>query len=185
MVLVLCSEDGCGRSIPLASRAVAALWRPWCDLLYQIMLTGWSLFSAEDKIAAANNTDRRPQHCTLMANKTWLPSDPVSSGNTAQNGLTVYLKEEQRGKEREREKKNPISLKAIMHLSQQQVELQSQSFIFNSTRVSGQTNVLLISSLLLLKRGRDMRGRKLDYRELDWKTRGGKRKMEGGENRVQ
>lgn len=41
--------------------------------------------------------------------------------------------------------------------SQQQVELQSQSFIFNSTRVSGQTNVLLISSLLLLKRGRAMR----------------------------
>lgn len=40
-----------------------------------------------------------------------------------------------------------------MHLSQQQVELQSQSFIFNSTRVSGQTNVLLISSLLLLQRG--------------------------------
>lgn len=40
-----------------------------------------------------------------------------------------------------------------MHLSQQQVELQSQSFIFNSTRVSGQANVLLISSLLLLKWG--------------------------------
>lgn len=52
-----------------------------------------------------------------------------------------------------------------MHLSQQQVELQSQSFIFNSTRVSGQTNVLLISSLLLLKWGRAMRGRELDYRE--------------------
>lgn len=52
-----------------------------------------------------------------------------------------------------------------MHLSQQQVELQSQSFIFNSTRVSGQTNVLLISSLVLLKQGRAMRERELDYRE--------------------
>lgn len=56
-----------------------------------------------------------------------------------------------------------------MHLSQQQVELQSQSFIFNSTRVSGQTNVLLISSLLLLKQGRAMRGRELDYRERESK----------------
>lgn len=52
-----------------------------------------------------------------------------------------------------------------MHLCQQQVELQSQSFIFNFIRVSGQTNVLLISSLLLLKRGWTVRGRKLDYRE--------------------
>lgn len=53
-----------------------------------------------------------------------------------------------------------ISPKAIMHLPQQQVELQSQSFIFNSTRVSGQTNVLLISSLLLPKRGGRRGGRR-------------------------
>lgn len=54
-----------------------------------------------------------------------------------------------------------------LSLSQQQVLLQSQSFIFNSARVSGQTNVLLISSLLLLKWGRALRSgeRELDYRE--------------------
>lgn len=71
----------------------------------------------------------------------------------------------------ENKKKCPISSRAIMHLSlslsQQQVLLQSQSFIFNSARVSGQTNVLLISSLLLLKWGRALkRGeREPDYRE--------------------
>lgn len=69
-----------------------------------------------------------------------------------------------------------------MHPSQQQVQLQSQSFIFNSTRVSGQTNVLLISSLLLLKPGRAMRRREMDYREREQETdRGGEKRerMEG------
>lgn len=50
MVLVLCLDDGCGQLILLASWAVAALWRPWSHLLYQIMLSDWSLCSAKDKM---------------------------------------------------------------------------------------------------------------------------------------
>lgn len=70
----------------------------------------------------------------------------------------------------ENKKKMPHILKshhASLSLFQQQVLLQSQSFIFNSARVSGQTNVLLISSLLLLKWGRALRSgeREPDYRE--------------------
>lgn len=72
-----------------------------------------------------------------------------------------------------------------MHLSQQQVELQSQSFIFNSTRVSGQTNVLLISILLLLKQGMAIRGRELDYREWEQEIERGEEEEGGKENRVQ
>lgn len=78
-------------------------------------------------------------------------------------------------------KKSP---RAIMHLSQQQVELQSQSFIFNFIRVSGQTNVLLISSLLLLKRGRTVRGRSWatgsKSQRLKEERRGGKEDSGGG-----
>lgn len=74
------------------------------------------------------------------------------------------------GRDGKQKKECPISSRAIVHLSllsQQQVLLQSQSFIFNSARVSGQTNVLLISSLRLLKWGRaERRGeREPDYGE--------------------
>lgn len=74
-----------------------------------------------------------------------------------------------------------------MHLSQQQVELQSQSFIFNSTRVSVQTNVLLISSLLLLKQGRAMRGESWTTGSESKRLKEERRKDEDGgvENRVQ
>lgn len=47
-----------------------------------------------------------------------------------------------------------------MHLCQQQVELQSQSFIFNFIRVSGQTNVLLISKSPITEKGTDCEGEK-------------------------
>lgn len=50
MVLSLCLEDGCGRLILLASWAVAALWRACSHLLYQIMLSDRSLFSATHKM---------------------------------------------------------------------------------------------------------------------------------------
>lgn len=108
------------------------------------------------KCQTLNKANQSLQCYTLIAKKnTRYPSDPVSCSNSTK--WPVYWREERKEK-----KKSP---RAIMHLSQQQVELQSQSFIFNFIRVSGQTNVLLISSLLLLKRGRTVRGRKLDYRE--------------------
>lgn len=109
------------------------------------------------KCQTLNKANQSLQCCTLIAKKnTRYPSDPVSCRNSTKWPDCLL----ERGTKRK--KKFP---RAIMHLCQQQVELQSQSFIFNFIRVSGQTNVLLISSLLLLKRGRTARGRKLDYRE--------------------
>lgn len=72
-------------------------------------------------------------------------------------------------------------------LEERQVELQSQSFIFNSARVSGQTNALLIASLLLLRWGRKgsqrERERAAEMSEYSLKKQGetdGRRERERG-----
>lgn len=72
MVLLLRSEDGCGRLILLAFWAVASLWRPRSHLCYQIMLSDWSLFGTEGRNDNPDNADQSPQCCTLISdNKTW------------------------------------------------------------------------------------------------------------------
>ena len=52
-------EDGCGHSIFLAIRAVAALWRARTHLLNQIIPSSWSVFCAEGKNDMSKNTQAR------------------------------------------------------------------------------------------------------------------------------
>lgn len=164
-----------------ASWAVASLWRAQSHLLYQIIPSDRSPFSARNKMAniqqnLANSTVLRTD---LQRNKVAQPSSELKE----QHKMAWLFTGGRDGKQ----KKMPHILKshhASLSLSQQQVLLQSQSFIFNSARVSGQTNVLLISSLLLLKWGRALRSgeREPDYRE--WEQEIERREEGEGENGV-
>lgn len=131
----------------------------------------------------------RTGHCSVPRTK-WQPTQYLSKSTALHTDLRHNKVAQWSGKLEEQhkmawlftggrnEKQKPISPRAIMHLSlssRYSCNL-SHSYLIPQ-EFPGQTNVLLISSLLLLKRGRAMKGRELDYSE--WEQEVERREEEG------